>query len=172
LNLERREKTKEKKVKRKRNEPLTGPTVPNPAHNCFPPRGPNSFFPPRAHCSVSRGPHVIPRAPAKSTDRAFVSLEPGPTCHPSRPRATKPSLLVGLPRSVSVPAQAARRRNRTPPRPRYPRRAFRSPGTGIKSRASFLPPPLLPSRSPVSHCIFATAIGEETERGAGLFRRR
>jgi hypothetical protein len=30
------------------------------------------------------GPHVIPRAPAKSTDRAFVSLEPGPTCHHAR----------------------------------------------------------------------------------------
>jgi hypothetical protein len=32
------------------------------------------------------GPHVIPRAPAKSTNRAFVSLEPGPTCHPARVR--------------------------------------------------------------------------------------
>jgi hypothetical protein len=31
LNLERREKTKENKVKRKRNKTLTGPTVSNPA---------------------------------------------------------------------------------------------------------------------------------------------
>ena len=57
--MERREKAKEKKVKRKRNEPLTRPTVPNPAHNCFPPRGPKSFFP-TAHALLC---HVGPPSP-------------------------------------------------------------------------------------------------------------
>jgi hypothetical protein len=70
-------KTKEKKVKRKRNEPLTRPTVPNPAHFCFPQRGQPSSAPRAARAVAWDPPGGLSLALALSIPLVRGTTRPG-----------------------------------------------------------------------------------------------